>query len=295
MTDALTPHRTAILQVRDLAVGYAGTPVVHGVDLDVAPGTVTSIIGPNGSGKSTILKAVTQTVPSTGQVRVAGHSTQAMSRRSMARLVGMLGQSRETPADMTVTELVGLGRSPHRPWFHPLSPGDRSIVAEVIEQAGLTEFRDRTVATLSGGEAQRAWIAMALAQRPHVLLLDEPTTYLDIAHQVEVLDLVRQINRETGLTVVMVLHDLNHAGFYSDHLVVLDQGRIVDAGTPAQVLRTELIEQVYGIQVEIDHPTGSSWPRVHTLPRGSQLHRPPTPPQQSLTGAQSEPLRERTP
>src|SRR5699024_2287218 len=134
------------------------------------------------------------------------------------------------------------------PWFHPLSPTDRGIVAEVIAQAGLTELRDRTVATLSGGEAQRAWIAMALAQRPRLLLLDEPTTYLDIAHQVEVLDLVRQINRETGLTVVMVLHDLNHAGFYSDHLVVLDRGRIVDVGAPAQVLRTELIEQVYGIR-----------------------------------------------
>ena len=265
---------TPMVEVRELRVGYAGTPVVHGVDLDVAPGTVTSIIGPNGSGKSTILKAVTRTVPATGTVRIAGLATQTMSRRAMARVVGMLGQSRETPTDMTVEELVSLGRSPHRPWFHPLSPTDRRIVTEVIEQAGLTDFRDRTVTTLSGGEAQRAWIAMALAQRPQVLLLDEPPTYLDIAHQVEVLDLVRQINRATGLTVVMVLHDLNHAGFYSDHLIVLDQGTVVDVGTPAQVLRTDLIQSVYGIPVEIDYPTGGAWPRVHTLPRGSHLQHP---------------------
>ncbi len=267
-------HRdtAAMLQIEDLRVSYGGAPVVHGIDLEVAAGAVTSIIGPNGSGKSTILKAITRTVPATGQVRIAGQPTTALSRRAMARLIGMLGQTRETPSDMTVTELVGLGRSPHRPWFQPLSPRDRQIVDEVIAQAGLEELRDRRVTTLSGGEAQRAWIAMALAQRPRVLLLDEPTTYLDIAHQVEVLDLVRRINRTTGLTVVMVLHDLNHAGFYSDHLLALQQGRVVGVGTPAQVLCADLIQQVYGVQVEIDHPIGPDWPRIHTLPGGSALH-----------------------
>ncbi|HLQ81983.1 MAG TPA: ABC transporter ATP-binding protein [Bacillota bacterium] len=260
-----------MLQVRDLRVGYHGTPVVHGVDLTVAEGSVTSIIGPNGSGKSTVLKAVTRTVPSTGSVRLAGEDVGVLSRRRMARLVSMVGQVRETPADMTVTELVGLGRSPHRPWFHPLGARDRRIVAEVIEQAGLQQFRDRTVATLSGGEAQRAWIAMALAQRPRLLLLDEPTTYLDIAHQLEVLDLVRSINADLGLTVVMVLHDLNHAGFYSDHLVVLDHGRVVTTGAPSAVLSADLVEQVYGLRVEIDHPRGDDWPRIHTLPTGSLL------------------------
>lgn len=260
-----------MLQVRGLQVAYDGRPVVRGVDLTVPRGGVTSIIGPNGSGKSTLLKAITRTVPATGSVRVAGQDAAGLGRRGMARLVGMLGQARESPADMTVAELVALGRSPHRPWFHPLGAADRCIVAEVIDQAGLTAFRDRAIATLSGGEAQRAWIAMALAQRPRLLLLDEPTTALDIAHQIEVLDLVRRINRETGLTVIMVLHDLNHAGFYSDELVVLDHGEVVGAGTPRDVLRADLIHQVYGLEVEIDHPLGAGWPRINTLPSGSLL------------------------
>ena len=264
-----------MLEAHDLRVSYSGTPVVHGVDLQITEGTVTSIIGPNGSGKSTVLKAITRTVPATGHVQVAGRDATTMTRRAMAQWISMLGQVRETPDDMTVTELVGLGRSPHRPWFRPLSPEDRKIVAEVIEQAGLVEFRDRIVATLSGGESQRAWIAMALAQRPHLLLLDEPTTYLDIAHQIEVLDLVRQINRTTGLTVVMVLHDLNHAGFYSDQLVVLKRGAVAGAGSPAQVLRADLIREVYGIEVEIDHFYVTSWTVIYTLPRGSALEEVP--------------------
>lgn len=260
-----------MLEVRGLQVRYGTTTVVRGVDLVVAEGAVTSIIGPNGSGKSTLLKAITSTVPASGQVRVAGQDTATTSRRAMARQVGMLGQARDTPTDMTVRELVALGRSPHRPWFRPLSRHDHTVVAEVIEQAGLASFAERTVTTLSGGEAQRAWIAMALAQRPRMLLLDEPTTYLDIAHQVEVLDLVRRINHTTGLTVVMVLHDLNHAGFYSDQVIALDAGQVVDSGPPSRVLTADLIARVYGIEVEIDHPTGADWPRIHTLPRGSVL------------------------
>ena len=260
-----------MLKVRDLRVGYDGAPVVHGVHLTIEEGKVASIIGPNGSGKSTILKAITRTVPASGSVQLAGRDTTTLSRRQLARVVSMLGQARDTPEDMTVTELVGLGRSPHRPWFRPLSAADRRIVTEVIEQAGLVEFRERTVSTLSGGEAQRAWIAMALAQRPRLLLLDEPTTYLDIAHQLEVMDLVRSINRRLGLTVVMVLHDLNQAGFYSDHLAVLDRGRVVAAGAPSTVLRTDMIKKVYGLEVEIDHPRGDHWPRIQTLPTGSLL------------------------
>lgn len=271
MSDPPPQHSTAMVEVHQLRVSYSTTPVVHDVDLRIDEGSVTSIIGPNGSGKSTILKAITRTVASSGVVHLAGTDTATLSRRSMARLVGMLGQVRDAPTDMTVRELVALGRSPHRPWFHPLSLHDRMIVSEVIEQAGLADLAERTVTTLSGGEAQRAWIAMALAQRPRMLLLDEPTTYLDIAHQVEVLDLVRQINQHSGLTVVMVLHDLNHAGFYSDHLIALEAGRVVASGAPSQVLTTDLIRTVYGIEVEIDHPTGADWPRIHTLPRGSVL------------------------
>lgn len=271
MTDLPATDSPVMLEVRGLHVSYGATRVVHGIDLDVTEGDVTSIIGPNGSGKSTVLNAITRTVPATGRIRVIGQDTATMSRRAMAQVVGMLGQVRDTPMDMTVRELVGLGRSPHRPWFHPLSLHDRTIVSEVIEQAGLGAFADRTVTTLSGGEAQRAWIAMALAQRPRMLLLDEPTTYLDIAHQVEVLDLVRQINHDTGLTVVMVLHDLNHAGFYSDHVIALENGRVVETGPPSQVLNVDLIRAVYGIEVEIDHPAGADWPRIHTLPRGSLL------------------------
>jgi len=260
-----------MLTVNRLRVSYNDVEVVRGVDFSVPRASVTSIVGPNGSGKSTILKSLNRTIPALGSVEVAGKSAAAMSRREIAQTIGMLGQTREAPEDMTVEQLVALGRSPHRPWFRPLSPQDREIVEESIELAGLSDFRERRLTTMSGGEGQRAWIAMALAQRPQLLLLDEPTTFLDIAHQLEVFDLVRRINRDTKITVLMVVHDLNYAGFYSDQLIMLQAGEVVASGTPAQVLTADRLAAVYRLKVDIDYPKGDHWPRINTLPSGALL------------------------
>ncbi|MDU5143750.1 MAG: ABC transporter ATP-binding protein [Paenibacillus dendritiformis] len=255
-----------MLKVQSLNIRYADKTVVQNFSLDVKEGEVVSIIGPNGSGKSTILKAMTRLIPcESGRVCIADRELRSLSVKQVSRLMCMLCQSNASPPDMTVGELVSYGRMPHKKWYERLDAEDEEVIQWALEQTGMHAYKERLVVSLSGGEAQRAWLAMALAQRPKVLLLDEPTTYLDIAHQLEVLELVRALNRELGLTVVMVLHDLNHASAYSDRVCVIKGGSLRLYGTPQDVFTIELIRSVYGVETEIQYGPDSECPRIHVL------------------------------
>lgn len=255
-----------MLDVQSLTIRYADKKIVDNFSLAVKEGEVVSIIGPNGSGKSTILKGVSRLIPcESGRVCIADQELRTLSTKQVSRILCMLCQSNASPADMTVGELVGYGRIPHKKWYERLGPEDEEVVQWALEQTGMIHYKDRLIGSLSGGEAQRAWIAMALAQRPKVLLLDEPTTYLDIAHQLDVLELVRKLNRELKLTVVMVLHDLNHASAYSDRICVIKDGALREYGRPQEVFTTELLRHVYGVESEIEYVPDFAAPRIHIL------------------------------
>lgn len=252
--------------VDSISIRYEQKNAISNFSFSVKQGEVMSIIGPNGSGKSTLLKAIARHIPyHEGSVKFEGANLKSMNSKQVARKMCMLSQKNQAPSDMTVIDLVSYGRYPHKKWFEKLNNDDMEIVHWALERTHLTSYKDRTVASLSGGESQRAWIAMALAQRPKVLLLDEPTTYLDISHQHEVLELVRELNREMGMTVVMVLHDLNQASAYSDSIVVVQAGEKVMCGTPNQVMTTDMIRQVYRMDAEIQYSSLEKKPRIHLL------------------------------
>lgn len=255
-----------MLKVHSLSIRYSDRTIVSDFAIDVKEGEVVSIIGPNGSGKSTILKGMTGLVPcKSGQICIANQEANHLSNKQMSQLMCMLCQSNVSPVDMTVGELISYGRMPHKKWYERLDAEDHEIIEWALMKTDMRKFKDRKVTSLSGGESQKAWLAMALAQRPKVLLLDEPTTYLDIAHQLEVLDLVHSLNRELKLTVLMVLHDLNHASIYSDKVCVIRNGAIQTYGRPQDVLTQELIRNVYGVETEINHLPGNPRPRIQIL------------------------------
>jgi iron complex transport system ATP-binding protein len=235
-----------------VTVGYGGAPVVRDLTLDVPDGRVTSIIGPNGSGKSTLLRTLSRLLrPSSGSVRLDGEPIGSIPTRDIARRLALLPQSPIAPEGLVVRDLVGRGRHPHQRWFSQWSEHDEEIVTLALELTDTTDLRDRPLETLSGGQRQRAWIAMTLAQDTDMMLLDEPTTFLDLAHQVEVLDLVTRLNRDRGRTVAMVLHDLNLAARYSDVIVVMKEGAIVATGTPSQVFTAGMLRSVFGLEAEV--------------------------------------------
>jgi len=240
------------LHTQSVTVGYGDEPVVSDLSLTVADGRVTTIIGPNGCGKSTLLRTMARLLkPTGGRVQLDGESVHDLSTKEVARLMALLPQSPIAPDGLLVRDLVGRGRHPHQRWFAQWSPEDEAIVETALEMTDTAELRDRALDQLSGGQRQRAWIAMTLAQDTELLLLDEPTTYLDLAHQVEVLDLVSRLNRERGRTVVMVLHDLNLAARYSDVIVVMKDGAIVTVGTPAEVFTPELLATTFGLAADV--------------------------------------------
>jgi len=252
--------------VNSVSIRYEQKSVINNFSFSVKQGEIMSIIGPNGSGKSTLLKAVSRLIPyHTGSVELEGMNLKAMSAKQVARKLCMLSQKNQAPNDMTVVDLVSYGRYPHKKWFEKLNNDDMEIVHWALDKTHMTDYKDRTVASLSGGESQRAWIAMALAQRPKILLLDEPTTYLDISHQHEVLELVRELNVDMGMTVVMVLHDLNQASRYSDSVVVVKAGEKAMSGTPNQVMTTDMIRTVYRMDSEIQYIPSEKKPRIHLL------------------------------
>ncbi|MFF4243765.1 ABC transporter ATP-binding protein [Streptomyces sp. NPDC001822] len=262
-TDA--PPATSRLTARSLTLAYEDRTVVQELDLAVPDGRVTVIVGPNACGKSTTLRAMGRLLkPAGGAVLLDGTELSRIPTRTIAQSVGLLPQTPVAPEAITVSDLVARGRQPHQRWWQQWSEADERAVAEAMERTDVTALGDRPVDELSGGQRQRVWIAMALAQDTDLLLLDEPTTYLDIAHQVEVLDLVRRLatpaaDGTRGRTVVTVLHDLNQAARYADHLVAMKAGRIVAEGRPGDVVTADLVREVFGLEAVVvpDPVTGS--------------------------------------
>ncbi|MFJ6652555.1 ABC transporter ATP-binding protein [Microbacterium sp. NPDC091313] len=240
------------LQAQAVTLGYGERTIVDGLDLAVPPGRITTIVGANACGKSTLLKSMARLLtPASGAVLLDGRAIHRQPTKQVARVLGLLPQSPIAPDGITVSDLVGRGRHPHQGALSRWTRADDDAVAEALEATGTTHLADRAVDELSGGQRQRAWIAMALAQQTDVLLLDEPTTFLDISHQIDVLDLLTDLNRARGTTIVMVLHDLNLAARYADHLVAMADGRILGAGDPSHVLTAETVRTVFGLDSRI--------------------------------------------
>ncbi|WP_040227147.1 ABC transporter ATP-binding protein [Bhargavaea cecembensis] len=240
------------LLAEGVQVGYDSGAIVHGMDITFPAGRVTTIIGPNGCGKSTLLKALTRIIPHQGgHVTLDGLDIRRMETKALARKMAILPQTPENASGLLVEELVTYGRFPHQKGFGRLSKEDRRMIDWALDVTRTAEFRDRPVDALSGGQRQRVWIAMALAQDTGIIFLDEPTTYLDMAHQLETLELLRKLNRDEGRTIIMVLHDLNQAARFSDHLIALSAGRLIKSGTPEEVLVPDVLKQVFNIDAVI--------------------------------------------
>lgn len=252
----MTTSSPSRLVAEDLTLGYGDRTIVDGLDLEIHTGVITTVIGPNGCGKSTLLRSLGRLLkPKAGTVFLDGRSISSMKTKEVARTLGMLPQAPVAPEGLTVADLVSRGRHPHQSWIRQWSADDETEVAHALELTGIADLADRAVDELSGGQRQRAWISMALAQGTDILLLDEPTTYLDLAHSIEVLDLVDRMHDELGRTIVMVLHDLNMAVRYSDQLIVMKQGRVVVSGPPQDVISEELLLDVFGLEAAvIDDP-----------------------------------------
>lgn len=257
-----------VLEAEQIDVGYGEALVVRQLALSIEPGSIIAIIGANGSGKSTILKALARLLkPESGTVLLDGKPLRDWSRASLARNLALLPQVHGLPEDLTVRDLVAYGRFPHR-----RSPGnnnskDQAAVDKALRLTNMQAFLERQLTRLSGGERQRAWLALSLAQEPSILLLDEPTTFLDIRYQFEVLDLVQELNRNLGLTVVMVLHDLNHAARYAQRIIAIRSGRILADGSPEAVITGPVLREVFGIEGIVTQECG--YP--HLIPTGRIL------------------------
>jgi iron complex transport system ATP-binding protein len=245
------------LAARGVTVGYGGRAVIDGLDVTIPPGVITTIIGPNGCGKSTLLRTLTRLLkPTAGTVVLDGEDIARLKTRTVAKKLGLLPQAPVAPEGLTVADLVARGRHPHQSWLRQWSSDDADVVAKALAMTGVADLADRPVDSLSGGQRQRVWISMTLAQGTDLLLLDEPTTYLDLAHAIDVLDLVDDLH-ESGRTVVMVLHDLNLATRYSDNLVVMREGAILAQGHPRDVITAELLEEAFGLRARVvDDPVG---------------------------------------
>lgn len=241
-----------ILETKGLCVGYRDHRVIEDINLSVERGKIYSIIGPNGCGKTTLMRAITRSIrPSSGQVLLKGQNIFKMKTKMVARNIAILSQNNDTLSDVTVRTLVQYGRFAHREWWRGSSKEDTEIVDWALETTGMKDYSERKINALSGGERQRAWIAMSIAQRPEILLLDEPTTYLDISHQLEIMDLVTRLNREEGITILMVLHDINHAARYSDELVVINDHHIYKKGDPWTILKSDVLSKVFRVEADL--------------------------------------------
>ncbi|PTR38617.1 iron complex transport system ATP-binding protein [Rhodococcus sp. OK611] len=263
MSELTTEHTAPRLAAEALTVGYGDRIIVDGLDLEIPTGVVTTVIGPNGCGKSTLLRSLGRLLkPKSGQVLLDGKAISTLKTKDVARTLGVLPQAPVAPEGLTVADLVARGRHPHQSWIRQWSADDEGEVARALALTGVSELADRPVDQLSGGQRQRAWISMALAQGTDILLLDEPTTYLDLAHSVEVLDLVDRMHEELGRTVVMVLHDLNLAIRYSDRLIVMSEGAVVASGTPSEVISEELLLKVFGLEARVIEDPVSDRPLI---------------------------------
>lgn len=252
MNPVSAPEPVPTLEARGVKLGYGERTIIDGVDLKIAPGSTTCLVGPNGSGKSTLLKGCARLLElREGSVLLDGDHLKTLGSMEIARRLAVLPQAPTTPQNMTVRELVEQGRYPHVGPLRMLRRQDGEAVARALAATGMLEFADRDADQLSGGERQRAWIALALAQETPTLFLDEPTTFLDVGYQLEVLHLVRELNETSGMTVVMVLHDLNHAISYADRIVCLCEGEIVADGPPEEILTHDLLRDVFRVEASI--------------------------------------------
>ena len=240
------------LSAENVTLGYGGAPVIEGLSLQIRPGDVTSVVGANGCGKSTLLRGLGRLLrPSAGEIILDGKAIASIPSKEVARTLGLLPQAPLAPEGITVADLVSRGRHPHQGAFGRWTDRDGDAVAAALEATGITDLADRSVDELSGGQRQRVWIAMVLAQETGILLLDEPTTFLDVAHQVDILELLRKLNRDRKTTIVMVLHDLNMAARYSDHLVAMRDGKVVSQGTPHQVVTEATVRDVFALESKV--------------------------------------------
>ncbi|MDR6437716.1 iron complex transport system ATP-binding protein [Paenarthrobacter nicotinovorans] len=258
---------SARLRAEQVSLGYAGRTVSEFLDVRIPDGEFTVIVGPNACGKSTLLRALSRLLePSTGSVLLDGKSISSYGAKEVARRLGLLPQTSIAPDGITVADLVARGRYPHQKLLRQWSETDEAAVVAALEATNVTSLSGRLVDELSGGQRQRVWVAMVLAQQTPLLLLDEPTTFLDIAHQIELLELFRRLNNQ-GTTLVAVLHDLNHACRYATHLIAMKDGAVIAEGRPADVISAELVEHVFGLPcMVIDDPV-SHTPLV--IPLGS--------------------------
>lgn len=256
------------LEASALSLGYGDRIIVDDLSVQIPAGQVTVIIGANGCGKSTLLRGLARLLtPMTGAVLLDGRSVHDMPSKEVAKVMGLLPQGPVAPEGITVADLVGRGRYPHQGWFRQWTDADDQAVAEALTATDTLELAGRPIEDMSGGQRQRVWIAMALAQETDVLLLDEPTTYLDLSHQVEVLDLLTDLNRRRGTTIVIVMHDLNLACRYADHLIAMTDGVITAQGTPGEVVTAETIADVFGLRSSIVADPVSGTPTVIPIGR----------------------------
>lgn len=259
---------THTLQAEKLTLGYDDRTVVDDLTVSIPTGKVTMIVGANACGKSTLLRGLARLLkPKSGSVLLDGKSIHSVPTRQVATQLGLLPQTPVAPDGITVADLVGRGRYPHQGWFRQWSKEDDAAVAAALADTDTLELASRPVDELSGGQRQRVWIAMALAQETGILLLDEPTTFLDVSHQVEVLDLLTDLNHRTGTTIAIVLHDLNLAARYADHLIALKDGNIAASGTPDDVVDEDLMRDVFGMESRVVPDPVSGTPMIVPIGR----------------------------
>ncbi|MCE0505899.1 ABC transporter ATP-binding protein [Roseivivax sp. GX 12232] len=265
----MLPDPAPLFELSRASAGYGRSLVFEDLDLTLPAGCVIALCGPNGSGKSTALRSMRRLLPMTGgRILLSGHDLKDWTAKTLARTVAMLAQSPDAPEEMSVRDLVMLGRYAHRRPLSGATAADDRACAEALEATGMTSHAASAIGALSGGQAQRAWIAMVLAQEAPTILLDEPTNHLDIAHALDVLELIRRMNREQGRNVVVVLHDLNFAARYADHVVLFEEGAVAAQGSVPEVLTEATISRVFGVDCRVLHPEGHARPIIVALPRG---------------------------
>ncbi len=255
-----------MIEVKNLKINYDKIPVIKNLSLLIKKKEIVSIIGPNGCGKSTLLKSIAKLItPISGSISLNGSPLSLFSEKSLSKKLAILSQHNTSPEDITVKQLVTYGRSPHKNWYEQYNKKDYEIISWAILHTNISSIQEKKLSNLSGGERQRVWIAMCLCQKPDILLLDEPTTYLDIGHQLELLTLIRELNKRLGITIIMVLHDINQAARFSNHIVMMKDGDIIADDTPDKTITKENIKNLYNIECYISKDPISNSKYIYPL------------------------------
>ncbi len=251
------------VNAKSIQISYGDYIAVEDIDVNIYKGQITTIIGPNGSGKSTVLKALTRLLPcKKGTVYLDGQNVKKIANKEFARNIGVLPQKHSAPPDFKVQDLVGYGRVPYQKWYSQNSEEDKKIIEWAMELSGVTELKDKSINSCSGGESQRVWIATVLAQQPELLFLDEPTTFLDVSHQHDMMKLVKSLKQASDMGIIMVLHDISHALEVSDRIIVIKEGKKYAEGTPSEVITEKMMKDVYDVDCEIVYLEGREKPLI---------------------------------